>query len=244
MSTRPSLRLQRWCVAAGLVLSLGTSRAEGPKPDRVRLGAARFVQGSNDHEEDERPQRLRNLPSFWIDRTEVTQGQYALCVKARRCKPLEANERAPSPDAALPVTQVSWHEARAYCRFMKGRLPTEAEWERAARGANGRVFPWGDELSCARGNWGSFEREGPCGAENPGHPQPVGSHAAGATPEGILDLAGNVWEWVADAYDRDPVRRIVKGGSCCSYFVEPRASNRNAWAPTHRDGDLGFRCAY
>jgi formylglycine-generating enzyme required for sulfatase activity len=59
----------------------------------------------------------------------------------------------------------------------------------------------------------------------------------------VLDLAGNVWEWVADKYDQEPGRRVVRGGSCCSYFVGPRAANRNGWAPEHRDGDLGFRCA-
>jgi len=71
----------------------------------------------------------------------------------------------------------------------------------------------------------------------------VGSYPTGASVYGVLDLGGNVWEWVADKYDDDPGRRVVRGGSCCSYFVGPRAANRNAWAPEHRDADLGFRCA-
>jgi sulfatase modifying factor 1 len=71
---------------------------------------------------------------------------------------------------------------------------------------------------------------------------PVGGYPQGKSPCGALDLAGNVWEWVADRYDRDPTRRVVRGGSCCSYFVGPRAANRNAWDPRYRDGDLGFRC--
>ena len=79
--------------------------------------------------------------------------------------------------------------------------------------------------------------------QNPGHPVAVGRYPTGASPYGALDLGGNVWEWVADKYDDDPGRRVVRGGSCCSYFVGPRAANRNAWAPEHRDADLGFRCA-
>ena len=113
----------------------------------------------------------------------------------------------------------------------------------AARGTDGREYPWGNDADCARANWGSYEGEGPCAGKNPGRPVPVGRYAAGASPYGVLDLGGNVWEWVADKYDEDPTRRVVRGGSCCSYFVGPRAPNRNAWAPGHRDGDLGFRCA-
>jgi formylglycine-generating enzyme required for sulfatase activity len=70
----------------------------------------------------------------------------------------------------------------------------------------------------------------------------VGKYPDGASPFGVLDLAGNVWEWVEDRYDLDPDRRVVRGGSCCSYFVAPRSANRNAWDPKYRDVDLGFRC--
>ena len=127
---------------------------------------------------------------------------------------------------------------------------------------------------CDRANWGNFDGEGPCAATNPGHPVAVGQYPGGASPYGVLDLGGNVWEWVADRYDDDASaiapepqpprrsrgaardrtsrggarlahgdRRIVRGGSCCSFFVGPRAANRNAWAADHRDFDLGFRCA-
>jgi serine/threonine-protein kinase len=234
-------------MARSLILAVATlALARAPHADRITIPAGAFTQGSTHGEEDERPARKVTLKAFAIDRTEVTRADYAACVAAHRCKPAPAP--APPPAAGedgdrLPVTGVDWNDAQAYCRFAGGRLPTEAEWEKAARGSDGREYPWGEEADCARGNWGNFEGEGPCAGKNPGRPVAVGKYAAGASPYGVLDLGGNVWEWVADKYDEDPKRRVVRGGSCCSYFVGPRAANRNAWAPEHRDGDLGFRCA-
>lgn len=212
--------------------------------DHVAIPAGPSVQGSNRGEDDERPQRVKKLPAFRLDRTEVTRAAYARCVAARRCEAVPELDARAVERPTHPVTNVTWAQAQAYCRYVKGQLPTEAQWEKAARGALGRIYPWGDELSCRHANWGNFANEGPCAAENPGLPMPVASFPSGGTPEGVMDLAGNVWEWVQDSYESDKERRVVKGGSCCSYFVEPRASNRNAWAPTYHDADLGFRCAY
>ena len=232
---------------AALVLLLPLPRllAAGRSPvDRVKVAAGPFVQGSARGDDDERPPRSRILPAFAIDRTEVTRAAYAACVAARRCKPVPAAlSGPPGADGQLPVTNVSWFDARDYCAFAGGRLPTEAEWEKAARGPDGREYPWGPDASCDRANWGNFEGEGPCAGTNPGFPVAVGRYAGGASPYGALDMAGNVWEWVSDAYDGNPARRVVRGGSCCSYFVRPRAANRNAWAPAYRGADLGFRCA-
>jgi formylglycine-generating enzyme required for sulfatase activity len=229
-------------IAAVLMLVVATGGAS-PKDavaDRVLIPAGPFKKGSNTGADDEKPLTTMTLPAFKIDRGEVTRAQYARCVAARKCaKPDQDLDK----DAALPVTNVNWFEARAYCRFAGGRLPSEAEWEKAARGSDGREFPWGNELDCSRANWGNFEGEGPCAGKNPGHPVPPGQYPNGASPNGVQDMAGNVWEWTADKYDDDLNRRVVRGGSCCSYFVEPRAANRNAWDPNHRDGDLGFRCA-
>lgn len=212
----------------------------------AQFAAGSFVQGSNEGAEDERPSRTNKLAKFRIDLTEVTRAAYAKCVAAKRCAAVEGiTGAALEPDTEnLPVTGVSWDDAKRFCAFVKGRLPTEAEWERAARGTDGRAFPWGNDLSCAQANWGNFDSEGPCAGKTPGKPSAVGSYPQGATPEGVQDMAGNVWEWVKDAYEADRKRRVVKGGSCCSYFVPPRSANRNAWAPAHRDSDLGFRCAY
>jgi formylglycine-generating enzyme required for sulfatase activity len=236
------------------VVQLAAARPGGTA-DRVRIPAGVFVRGSTRGADDERPAEKVTLSAFLIDRTEVTQAMYARCVTARRCQPARPGPRLQG-DPNLPMTNVSWHEARTFCAFAAGRLPTEAEWEKAARGIDGREFPWGNDADCSRGNWGNFDGEGPCapgaspGKPNPGHPVPVGSYPGGASPFGVLDLGGNVWEWVEDRYDpargaapASAPRRVVRGGSCCSYFVPPRAANRNAWDPAHRDGDLGFRCA-
>ncbi len=231
----------RWLISAAILA--GAAHVNRPPHDRVAIPAGPFTQGSTRGDEDERPARKATVKSFAIDRTEVTRADYAACVAAGRCKATSDGAAAEGPDGKLPVTGVDWNDAQAYCKFAGGRLPTEVEWEKAARGTDGREYPWGNDLDCARANWGTFEGEGPCAGKNPGHPVAVGQYPAGASPYGLLDMGGNVWEWVADKYDEDPGRRVVRGGSCCTFFVGPRAANRNAWAPDHRDGDLGFRCA-
>jgi serine/threonine-protein kinase len=229
---------------AYLVLVGGGALATGPRHgngrDRVRVPAGPYVRGSIQGADDERPAEKVTLPAFAIDRTEVTRAMYARCVASRRC-PKTSVDLQGDPD--LPMTQVSWNEARAFCSYAGGRLPTEDEWEKAARGTDGREYPWGNEPDCDRANWGNYEGEGPCAGKTPGRPVAVGQYPQGASPYGVLDMAGNVWEWVEDRYELEPERRVVRGGSCCSYFVPPRAANRNAWDPDHRDGDLGFRCA-
>lgn len=216
----------------------------------VAIPAGPFVMGGGD-EPDEQPRRTVVLSAFAIDRDEVTRAEYFECVRAGACR-AAADARPEDATSRLPVTHVSWLDADAYCRFAGKRLPTEAEWERAARGTDGRIYPWGDAPDCARANWGNYDGEGAC-PQNPGRPVEVGAYGGA-----IHDLAGNVWEWVADWYDadyyrrapaRDPrgprrgERRVVRGGACCSMFGLPRASNRLAFPPSYRDDDLGFRCA-
>jgi formylglycine-generating enzyme required for sulfatase activity len=219
----------------------------------VRILAGSFVMGGGP-EADEQPRRRVVVDAFSIDADEVTRAEYAACVGAGACKPA-AGARADDATSKRPVTGVTWSDADTYCRWAHKRLPTEAEWERAARGTDGRTYPWGETPDCARANFGNYEGEGRC-PKNPGHPVDVGSFDAG-TGE-LHDFAGNVWEWVADWYDaryyahapsdnprgpRHGERRVVRGGACCSMFGLPRASNRNAFPPDYRDDDLGFRCA-
>jgi formylglycine-generating enzyme required for sulfatase activity len=244
----------RWLLTVA-VTGLAATLAAAP-PDMVTVPAGPFTMGGSD-EADERPAHRVYVSAFSIDRDEVTRADYARCVRAGACA---APDGATADDArsTLPVTGVGWRDADAYCRHAGKRLPSEAEWEKAARGSDGRVYPWGNDPSCAQANFGNFEGEGRCPA-NPGRPVAVGSFP-GASPYGARDLAGNVWEWVADFYDpgyyrqtahgaRDPkgpphgTRRVVRGGACCSMFGLPRAANRLAFPEEYRDIDIGFRCA-
>jgi formylglycine-generating enzyme required for sulfatase activity len=189
--------------------------------------------------EDERPSIPSHLGAFEINRTEVTQAAYRRCVDANRCAPPGAGF-TPARTPRHAVTNVTWSEARAYCAFRGARLPTEAEWEKAARGPRGRTFPWGDTPpTCAIADYARCRRPR----------SPVASFPEGASPYGVLDMAGGVDEWVADIYVPDRSKpttsrqgqRVARGGAHDPWHI--RSTARSALAPGYHSDDLGFRCA-
>jgi len=225
-------------------------------PQAVAVPAGSFTMGSPEGEgaADEHPSRQVTLRAYCLDRVEATIDAYTACVTAGTCS--RASGTQPQGDAAM--SGIDWEQASSYCRFVGGRLPTEAEWEYAARGADGRRFPWGDDppVDCARLDWTPAGTSQSCNG--------VGSSAAtgreaGASPFAVLDMAGNVWEWTADWYAptyppgvaRDPpgpaegAARVTRGGGWNNDQIERfRAAWREGQHPAFHDYDLGVRCAY
>ncbi len=162
-----------------------------PAADRVAVPAGAFTMGADrGGEADEHPARRVTLGAFEIDRFEVTNDAHTRCVTAGACRAAKGFGEE-FEGARRPVVGVSWHDARAYCAWAGGRLPSEAEWERAARGEDGRRFPWGsDAPDETRATFGGARRG----------PRDVGATPAGAGPFGTQDQGGNVWEWVEDVY--------------------------------------------
>lgn len=210
---------------------------------------------------DEMPVRRVTVSSFFIDRTEVTVAAYARCASLHRCEPLPLGEGARRFDGpTLPASLVTFQEAQAYCVFRGGRLPTEAEFERAARGETGRRYPWGNLYNSHAANHGRLAWTSSDASDGFAELSPVGSFPAGRTPDGILDLAGNVAEWVMDRYAptyseedlQDPKgpasstvgpARVVRGGSYESGAAWLRGASRAAADPGVRRPTIGFRCA-
>ena len=231
---------------------------------------------------DEQPKHSVALDAFEIDQTEVTNAQFAVFLNERGNQeeggvtwldldaeycPIErvgGEFRPKSGYADHPVVEVSWYGAAAYCEWAGARLPTEAEWEYAARGRQGAVYPWGDEFDCSRGNFDD-ERQvndyvvpGGEGCDGYDRTAPVGSFPAGASWCGALDLAGNILEWVADWFDADYYERspthnplgpeegdhkVLRGGSWGDDPVYVRGAMRWIGRPIGRVDDGGFRCA-
>ena len=191
--------------------------------------------------------------AYGIDRHEVTHERWRQCVIAGRCAPTRLREqdlRLTAP--TMPVAGVTWAEAQGFCEFAGGRLPTDAEWERAARGSHvRRRFPWGRLFNARLANHGRSPR-GPSAADGWAYAAPVGSFPDGVSPHGLHDVAGNVWEWTqspprteeigagADA----SVYRTIRGGSWSQPPEVLRVTHR-AWLPVAAQrSDLGLRCAY
>ncbi len=199
---------------------------------------------------NEAPTHRQRIAAFWLARTEVTVAEYERCVVAGRCRsPSVEDGAARFQRLDYPVTQVSFEDASRYCAWRSGRLPTEAEFERAARGASRRAFPWGNSFNGRLANHGRLGIDVTDSSDGFVELAPVGSFPDGATPEGILDLAGNVEEWTTDPFSPSygspaTAERVVRGGHFASAAPWLRAAARAGRAPDTRQPTLGFRCAW
>ena len=211
--------------------------------------AGEFIMGSDSGEADEKPVHTVNLEAFWIDQTEITNAMYAQCVQGGECnQPTKQVYFNDSNYRFHPVIYVTWNDAKTYCSWAGRRLPTEAEWEKAARGNDGRTYPWGEEgIDCQKANY-----EVGC----IGNTRRVGSYELGMSPYYAFDMAGNVWEWVSSLYQSYPYdptdgredlsaggSRVSRGGGWYYADAATGLSNRNWDYPTGSYNLIGFRCA-
>jgi formylglycine-generating enzyme required for sulfatase activity len=198
----------------------------------------------------ETPVHREHVAGFWMARSEVTVAEYGRCVTAGRCGPAGfegGGQRFQRP--TLPVTLVTFDDAKRYCSFRGGRLPSEAEFERAARGAARRRYPWGQTYHPKLANHGRLGVDATDPSDGFSELAPIGSFPDGATPEGVLDLAGNAAEWTADAFTPDygsapGGERAVRGGSFLSSAAFLRGAARVGKSPETREPTLGFRCVW
>lgn len=241
--------------------------------DLISIPAGVFIIGDNGRgpsegsgDPDEMPEHKVYLDTYLIDQHEVTNAQYKAFVdathhrvpkhwKTRSDNGLGQEVTYPVEKADHPVVYVDWYDANEYCHWAEKRLPTEEEWEKAARGTDGRVFPWGNGFDAKKANtpqyWLSMNKDGDT--------MPVGSFESGRSPYGLYDMAGNVYEWTANWYKPYPrnaelnphygeKNKIVRGGSwydCLSYGcgLSAPSYNRSRFAPEIRNKGFGFRCA-
>ncbi len=233
----------------------GTS-AKKPKPEKLSSMATipmgEFIMGSNERWDDEAPEHLSSTDAFYIDINETTNADYKKFVDATgKIPPYHWPEgNIPQGKKNHPVVYVSWFDASDYCSWADKRLPTEQEWEKAARGEEGLIYPWGNEWSLEKSNNPYKHSTGT---------EPVASYPEGRSPYGLYDISGNVWEWVDSYYlphPGNPVmraeygndKRVLKGGSwfdCLSYGCGLSAPtfNRSFFTPEVKNNSFGFRCA-
>ena len=215
----------------------------------VNVPAGEFVMGSDEDYADEAPMHVVDLDAYWIMRTEVTNAQYLACIEDGGCTPPSNDPWNSSEFVNHPVTNVDWAQAQEYAAWAGGRLPTEAEWEKAARGTDGLIYPWGDD----------DPDEQLANVDAPtGDTAPVGSYPDGVSVYGVLDMTGNVEEWVADWYGKDyyadspalnpvgpapstPPLKVLRGGSYQQGRYDSRTSVRGRANPETKYGNVGFR---
>jgi len=223
--------------------------------------AGEFQMGDNNGQPSEMPEHTVYLDAYWIDQTDVTNAMFAQYVSS------DGGNEPPSKNSSItrksywhnseyadyPVIYVSWDQADTYCKWAGRSLPTEAQWEKAARGTDGRTYPWGEGIDKTKANY--LLRVADQGAADTTE---VGSYPAGASPYGALDMAGNVWQWVADWYDsgyyagspkQNPTgpdsgtTRVARGGSAGNQGGLIYSALRLEGDPAYQSFDTGFRCA-
>jgi formylglycine-generating enzyme required for sulfatase activity len=232
------------------------SREEPVREEMVVIPAGPFIRGTDHGGFDEQPQRTLVLDAFALDRYEVTNFQYQQFVKVtghRKSGPPAryAKNMSKMQGVNQPVVYVSWEDADSYCHWKGKRLPTEAEWEKAMRGSDGRLWPWGNVEQPNGANWARVQDGHDVSAS-------VGAFQTDKSPYGVMDGAGNVMEWVADWYaeryfeeapERNPpspdhgVFRVLRGGGYATTGADIRITSRSKMVPDFRDEAIGFRCA-
>ncbi len=215
----------------------------------VHVPAGDFPMGSDSDIKAETPVHTVSVADFWIMKNEVTNKQYGQCVKAGVCTAPQDDAHWRDPAYAdYPVTGVDWKQANTFAAWAGGRLPTEAEWEKACRGLDGRSYPWGN--AAATHELANYDNV-------LGHTTPVGSYPGGASPYGALDMSGNVWEWTSSLYkdypyraddgredSADPGRRVVRGGSYYYTRYQLTCMFRSPLAPNEVNSQIGLRVVF
>ena len=241
-------------VPKGEVFTINIRFSELDQMVLVYIPEGSFEMGSVDGWDSEQPVHTVNLSAFWMDQTEVTNYQFALCMESGACREPASNQSFSRKDYFInpifsdyPVVNVSWSDAVDYCQWAGRRLPTEAEWEMAAKNGKDATYPWGEGIDCSFANYINCT----------GDTSEVGIYPLGASPFGVLDLSGNVWEWVADWYDalyyeshpidypsgpESGAYRVVRGGSWNDYEWYLRTTSRYSYFPDTRRVSVGFRC--
>jgi formylglycine-generating enzyme required for sulfatase activity len=224
----------------------------------ILIPRGEFLMGSDPYQDGnalgaERPQQPLYLPDYYLAQTPVTNAQYAAFVQQTGHDPPRhwINGRPPRGQENHPVVSVSWYDAVAYCNWLSRitgkpyRLPTEAEWEKAARGPDARVYPWGNQWDAKRCNTKESKIEGTV---------PVGTYPQGGSRYELMDMAGNVWEWTSSLYWGYPYRaadgredpaspdsRVLRGGSWLNFYDSARAAYRRRYVPAYHSRIHGFR---